>query len=310
VLIRAALTNRSSRSPLQSDSALRDGASVTRTPLNSDAGQYAFSISDYIMNSIDYLENEIRPRVQNEIVGLAEAYSAGTIPGGGHYSIPREVFCLVDHLGQLSNDTSGSTIRAITFIKAYFPIEYHTYAELLIAMWRHGTVHSYGPNSVRATISGSSVPVEIQWLSANHDLPRERGAHLLVYPVEGQQYTAKLVVNTVQLAHDFLAAINHLVDAVRRDASLKRECDRRLTALNAVKDCTSFAGKTHQDAIRAEVRAAWRSRDGLISLAGTIRKRHANEKSPAIAAQHAQPDAQNECAPVSSMLPHDQSLNH
>jgi hypothetical protein len=34
-LIRASLTNRSSRSPLHSNSALRVGACVTRTPLNS-----------------------------------------------------------------------------------------------------------------------------------------------------------------------------------------------------------------------------------------------------------------------------------
>jgi hypothetical protein len=237
------------------------------------------------MDCIGYLENEVRTRAKTEIVGLAEAYSAGTIPGGGHYSIPRDVFCLVDHLGEVSNGVSGSTNRAIAFIRDYFPVEYHAYAELLIAMWRHGTVHSYRPNSVRASIAGSPAPVEVQWLSSNHDRARERGAHLLIYPVEGKPDTVKLVVNTVQLAHDFLGAIGRLIEVVRRDANLKAECDRRLTGLLSARDHTDFSGEKHQEAIRDEVGAAWRSRDGLISPTGNILKQHAMENVTASAAQ-------------------------
>ena len=53
------------------------------------------------MDILRYLEAHLRPLVDTELVKLAEHFHR-QINGRGHFSIPREVFCYVDHLGELA----------------------------------------------------------------------------------------------------------------------------------------------------------------------------------------------------------------
>ena len=232
------------------------------------------------MDSIQYLQTHLRRLVDVELVKLAEGYAAGSIAGRGHFSIPREAFCYIDYLGEIASGDSGSTKRAVSFIRRFFPPAYSDYAELLCAMWRHGTVHAHRPYSVRAPLPQSSTSVEVRWLSANHNRPRERGVHLLPFPIDGRQDAVYLVMNTVQFANDLLSAIDSFIDELRNDIKLKVECDKRLAMLDAVRDYTFFRGCGHQQAIATEIAKAWAARGGLISEAGSVMTAHPKERQP------------------------------
>jgi hypothetical protein len=226
--------------------------------------------------------------VNTEVVKLAEHYAAGWIEGRGHFSVPREVFCYVDHLGELAFG-GPSTARAVRFIREFFPSRYHTWAELLYAMWRHGTVHAHKPYSYRAPLPGSMTVVEVRWLSANHNRPRERSVHLLVFPIDGHPNAVSLVVNTCQLAHDLLLAIDSFIGRLRSDPELKADCDKRLAALAPIRDHTSVDSKTRQQTIAKEIESVWASRGGLIDETGNIIAPHPKEYGSEVPAQQVAP---------------------
>jgi len=229
------------------------------------------------MDILRYLEVRLQPLVDTELVRLAEHYAAGKIEGSGHFSIPREVFCYVDHLGELAVGGTSSTARAVRFIRDFFPVRYHDWAELVYAMWRHGTVHAHKPYSYRAPLPGSTTVVEVQWLSTNHNRPRERGVHLLAFPIHGHPNAVYLVMNVCQLAHDLLSAIDSLMTRLRSDPRLKSDCQNRLNALTRIQDHTSIQGTNRQRIVAQEIARVWASRGGMIDATGNVTTPHPEE---------------------------------
>jgi hypothetical protein len=232
------------------------------------------------MDVIEYLEGQVRTLVTQEIVELAEQYAAGRIAGTGHFSIPREVFCYVDHLGDLAFGGQPPTIRAISYLREYFPPDYADVAGLLVAMWRHGTVHNLLPRSYKDSVGDPPKALHVRWLSANHDQSRERGAHLLFYPIKGQPGSAYLVMNTPQLAEDLLSSINSFLERLPGDPQLKADADARLRSLRAPQNLASIEGKRHMEMVSKELAKSLDTQGGLISEAGIILKPHPKEKSP------------------------------
>ena len=229
------------------------------------------------MDILRYLEAHLRPLVDTELVKLAEHYASGTINGRGHFRIPREVFCYVDHLGELAVGGPSSTARAVRFIRDFFPMRYHDWAELVYAMWRHGTVHAHKPFSYRAPLPGSTTVVDVQWLSANHNPPRERGVHLLAFPIDGRPNAVYLVMNTCQLAYDLLFAIDSFMTRLRSDPRRKSDCQNRLDALAPIREHTSIQGSNRRQIVAQEIATVWEASGGLIDATGNVTKPHPKE---------------------------------
>ena len=148
------------------------------------------------VDPIDYLDNEIRISIENDIRDVALYHARRRkIKKAGHFGIPRNVFCFVDHLGSLAYGAS-STENAVKFIREFFPVRYHNFAALLYAMWRHGTVHEYKPKSFCASCAGADITV--RWLSTNHNRKKERAQNMLPFPMEGKSGTVYLKGDFVQ----------------------------------------------------------------------------------------------------------------
>lgn len=230
------------------------------------------------MDVNQHLENGIRILVRFEIVGLAKAYAAGRVAGTGHFSTPREVFCYVDHLGYLAFG-GASTDRAIKYLREFFPQSYHDLAGLLVAMWRHGTVHNLLPVSYRDSVEGSSKIIQVQWLSANHDRTREKGAHLLSFPIHGKSDAICLVLNTQQLAEDLLSSIDMFVNRLNGDSSMQTAANRRLADLLAPQGRSSIQGRMLREEVGAGMETVWAARGGLISETGNIIDPHPSQEN-------------------------------
>jgi hypothetical protein len=178
--------------------------------------------------AVDYLLTEIRPTLVAEVVDVAlelgseDAHRADL----GHFSVPRDVFAYVDHLGQIAYG-GRPTKRSVRFLREFFPPQYDDLADLLYAMWRHGVVHSYEPISYSAPLGDGEVAV--YWVSTNHASDAVRKHHLLPYAIEGLDDVAALVVNTCQLACDLRDALDTFIERLRGTATFGKIVSTKLS---------------------------------------------------------------------------------
>lgn len=227
------------------------------------------------VNVIDYLKNEIRPSVETDIVRVAAYHGRHRIDNGGHFSIPRNVFCLIDHLGYIAYGDESSTNRGVRFIENFFPLSYHKFAELLWAMWRHGVVHEYRPISFHS--SSPKIPsgrIQVKWLSTNHNRKNEKAQHMLPFAAEGKSDTVFIVSNTCQLAEDLLDALDRFIRDLEIDTIFQRECSQRIATLTLTHDYTTVKGKLHQKRILQEIICAWKTKGGMLDNGGNIKRGH------------------------------------
>lgn len=212
---------------------------------------------------LSHLRDAVRPFVVQEVVNTALTYGSDDAHSQdlGHFSIPREVFSVVDHLGSLVS-SEGSTRRSVAFIHAYFPDTYKQTAHLLLAMWRHGVVHAWQPYSYRADLDGTSVTV--RWLSSNHDRAAERGNHLLTFKHSSEPNTMILVVNTCELAQDLLTAVDAFIAALEGEPELDSKCAQRLAESLAVHGLDFVQGARIRESVENQMRLSWHAAAGLI----------------------------------------------
>lgn len=228
------------------------------------------------MIGIEYLENDLKVSIENDIKNIA-LYHSRNYRGiySGFFSIPRHVFCIVDYLGYLNSSSHGSTKRAEDFIKDYFPGEYEDYAELLIAMWRQGTVHQHQPKSYMAKYPGKSPKkITIKWLSNNSNKKVNRKENLKTYSKEGTRTTkVYIVLNSCQLVDDLLEALSNFILEMKKDPIKKQGCEKRIeTSLNDF-SVDDIMGKNRQAVVIEQIKKAWVNRAGLINDKGTVVKR-------------------------------------
>ena len=226
-------------------------------------------------NVISYLETFLRPSVETDIVRVATYHGRRQwVDDAGHFSIPRDVFCCVDHLGYIASGDESSTARGVKFIAKYFPQRYRDRAELVWAMWRHGVVHEYKPLSYRVPLSAASAgKVEVRWVSTNHNRKKERAQQMLSFAADSEPDTVLIVSNTCQLADDLLEALDRFISDLKADPVLCRECSERVAVLSAVRNYTDVKGKS-KDRVKNEVARAWTSKGGLLDKKGNVAKRH------------------------------------
>jgi hypothetical protein len=183
--------------------------------------------------------------------------------------VPRQVFCFVDFLGSVAyNNARGeqapaSTRKAVRFIKEYFPHHYREYANLLVAMWRHGTVHGFLPYKYYALQGRRKITV--RWSSNNDFKPHNRAVNLKLFDVQGDPNSVCLAINICELADDLFAALDKIIRRIDRDPSFERACVRRLNRVLKPRYIKAkglrVAGKAE---IEAQILAAPGSTSGLL----------------------------------------------
>ena len=197
--------------------------------------------------------------------------------GLGRFGVPRSVFCYVDHLGYIAYGLSGSTERAVRFIREFFPTYYHDLAELIIHMWRHAVVHEHKPRSLSMAMPETGQNVEVLWLSTTHARLRERGLHLSALTIKGSPNSVYLVINNPQLGDDLIGAIHNFAHRLAGDVSLKSGCDTRVAAMVTPQPLSDVKNPDRRQAITDGMRKVWIERVGLIDEVGNVLNPHPKE---------------------------------
>ena len=219
--------------------------------------------------TIKYLDENIRISINNDVMEIA-AYHArpNKEHEAGFFSIPRNVFCYIDYLGYIAfgyKDNRGklqNTKYAVDFIKKYFPPNYQDFAELIYAMWRHGTVHAYEPKSffIENPV-GKPKKITVRWLSNNSDSPGNRKAHMKFFPMQRKRACLYLVMNICQLVDDLLISLDNLLDDLTKNHNMKNECEKRLNEFGIPLSNITVLGKKRGNDIKDEVLLAWKRRE-------------------------------------------------
>jgi hypothetical protein len=222
------------------------------------------------MADISFLKERVRGAVLSDVVAVAR-YHARSGTDGGWFGVPRQVFCFVDFLGAVTynNDASrrekgASTRKAVLFINEFFPRDYTPFSNLMVAMWRHGTVHNFIPFTYYAMRGNQKVTVK--WTSNNSNAKHNRAVNLKMFDTESGKNTVCLSVNTCQLADDLLYALDALIARMERDDSFRRGCLRRLERSLRARNCmTMRMGNAAKNVIKKQILG------GPISTKGILR---------------------------------------
>jgi len=124
---------------------------------------------------------------------------------GGHFSIPRQVFCYLDYLGALANNGKNLTQNAIKYMEKYLtPVnsKYSGKCNILYNMWRHGTVHKFFPN----TYSSKEKNFELHWGANNTSLEINRKWHLDCFCMENKFGQYNFFINLFELVENLRAS--------------------------------------------------------------------------------------------------------
>lgn len=227
------------------------------------------------MNIFNHI-NKIKDSVINDVKDVARFHFdqlQRNIKSAGHHSIPRSVFCYVDHLGYIAFGGS-STGRSVKFIKKYFPLNYHEYAELIYSMWRLGTVHEYKPKSYYSTLSNqSSKKITVKWISTIHDKEKQRKLNLLTFPIEGQHNTVYILINNPQLVDDLIISLDKFKATLEKDNQYKNHCESRLANINEAQEYSTTSNSI-SNTVKEQIRHAWHTKGGLLNKKGNMIEDH------------------------------------
>lgn len=220
--------------------------------------------------NLRFLENDLKQSIINDIKSVAQ-YHSRRYKGidAGFFSVPRQVFCYVDYLGFIAfgkNNTKG----AEEFIKTFFPPTYRPYSELLYSMWRHGTIHEYGPKSYYFdTPTKPQKRIRIGWLANNNNSKAHRQENLKFYSMRGTN-KVYLVLNICQLVDDLLFALDELMNRMKSDKRYRSQCEQRLNEKSDFFHYESISGKERPNIVKKQIESAWGNRSGEINKEGKV----------------------------------------
>jgi hypothetical protein len=221
------------------------------------------------MADISYLKNAIRGSIISDVVNIAKFHSIKGGNNAGWFGIPRLVFCYVDYLGAIvynnqRGEEGASTRKAVRFIREYFPKEYNQYADLLIAIWRHGTVHNFTP-FVFYVIRGNK-KIILRWTSNRSSKPRNRKVNMKTFKRKGSDNEIYVSVNICQLADDLLLSVDKLINKMQNNESFRNGCIRRLNNSLKMKNCMSLKkiGREKKEILRDQILLAKDSCAGIL----------------------------------------------
>lgn len=218
---------------------------------------------------IDYLKISVRGSIVTDIIQVAAHHSITGGINAGCFSVPRQVFCTVDFLGAIcyfdkGREKGASTRKAVRFIKEFFPRHYTPFANLIIAMWRHGTVHNFVPSEF--FIRFQNKKIAIRWTSNRSDEQHNRIVNMKTFQKEKDANTIYLSVNICQLADDLLSAFDKFILKMETKPSFNHSCLRRLTNLLEIKNCMTSKkiGKNERNTLKGQILLAKSSARGEI----------------------------------------------
>ncbi|NYT00554.1 MAG: hypothetical protein GKB99_02375 [Methanocellales archaeon] len=223
--------------------------------------------------TVRYLNKNIRQSIIDDVKRIAQYHNDTQV--GGFFGIPRQVFCYIDFLGWIAfgyidnNGKPRNTKCSEEYIRKYFPDNYKDYAELIYAMWRHGTVHSYEPYTFYLENRNSPPKkIKILWQSNNDDTSSHRAANMKFFPLERKRSTLRLNINICQLVDDLLKSLDNLIVDIKRNRSLKIECEKRLNEYSFPRKLTKVRGTKRQNDIKKQIELAWENRSETINKNG------------------------------------------
>ena len=223
--------------------------------------------------TIKFLEKDVMETIENDIKKVALYHSdRDPIISADFFSIPRHVFCIIEFLGFLdSGDKINSTERAEKFIKDYFPYNYKEYAELLIKMWRHGTVHNFKPKSYCAKYKNETPnKITIRWLSNNSNYWINRRVNLEKFSMAGKDDTEiYMVLNNCQLVDDLLFALFTFISRIKEDPKKICGCEQRIKqafSVSSLDEKINHNKRTNdlKTILSNQIKKAYLDKDGLI----------------------------------------------
>lgn len=216
--------------------------------------------------------DSILKSVRNAIADLIASANFYKNLGGktaGWFSIPREIFCITDFLASIAynnkgNESGASTRKSVRFLKEFFPKEYKPFANLVIAIWRHGTVHSFFP-SVYFVMRGKN-KIIVKWTSNRSDEKHNRIVNMNTFDKEGESNTVILSVNIFQLADDLLFAFDKFKNKLEKKPQFMNGCARRINNVLKMKNCESLnrIGKSEKQILKDQIVRAKKSTKGII----------------------------------------------
>ena len=198
----------------------------------------------------------VRGTIVSDVVEIARQHSVEQRTNEGSFGIPRQVFCYVDFLGSIAygRKAGATTQKMVDFIKEFFPSHYEKRAEIIVAMWRQGTVHGFVPKAFY--VMEGTEKVRFGWSSNNDIDANNRNVNMRIAHKEGDNNALYLMVNICQLADDLLDAFDKFIEKMKKEASFKDDCLRRL---QHVLDLKEGRGK-----IKEQILEARDSPDGIL----------------------------------------------
>lgn len=193
---------------------------------------------------INYL-SKVRGSIISDIVQVAKYHSEKGGTSAGWFSIPRQVFCIIDFLGSIAynndpqrREDGASTRKSVKFIKEFFPQHYKPYANLIVAIWRHGTVHNF-ISSTYFVMQGNR-KTKIEWTSNRSNEIHNRVVNMKTFDKKGATDTIYLSINICQLGDDLLNAFDKFIKKIDNKLSFKSGCLRRLKRTLKMKNCMTL----------------------------------------------------------------------
>lgn len=193
---------------------------------------------------INYL-SKVRGSIISDIVQVAKYHSEKGGTSAGWFSIPRQVFCIIDFLGSIAynndpqrREDGASTRKSVKFIKEFFPQHYKPYANLIVAIWRHGTVHNFIPSTY--FVMQGNRKTKIEWTSNRSNEIHNRVVNMKTFDKKGATDTIYLSINICQLGDDLLNAFDKFIKKIDNKLSFKSGCLRRLKRTLKMKNCMTL----------------------------------------------------------------------
>jgi hypothetical protein len=221
------------------------------------------------MELLNYLETTIKESIVFDVIEIAEFHSSHPKNNGGWFGIPRQVFCYIDILGAIAyrnnkNEDGASTRKAIRFLNEFFPKDYSNFSDILIAMWRHGTVHNFKPYEFY--IQNGRKKLHLKWSSNRSNENHNRAVHMKTFRHEDSENYIYVSINICQLADDLLTSLENLISKIKANRSFYNGCQTRLNKLLEPRNCLKVTkvGKRKREVLRDQILSAKTSCKGII----------------------------------------------
>lgn len=184
------------------------------------------------MTIVDHLSGLLNS-IQRDVYEVLK-YHRSLNNGGGIHSVPRQVFCFIDHVASIryKHEPGKETDWAVKFIREYFGTlnqRYRDYGGLLYDIWRHGTVHEYDPQIVVIEDSGER---RLGWVVSDNDGNGSRACHLLCGCFETKSQSYGFILNLFEMVEHLMQVVENLRRELEKNPTLREQCETNYQSIS------------------------------------------------------------------------------